>query len=123
MIFVRGSHYDYPPGAIKDLATPLHFFHENRIFLDNLIIIKIARIEVFTVVLAKILVVMDMTSYRLVNHFLCFGGAFCHHLQVISSTRRSCISPEDESNNLCHKVSDYQLMQHHTRLNFNHEQL
>ena len=114
MIFVRDSHYDYPPGPTKDQAIPLHFFHENRIFLDNLIIIKIARFEVFTVVLAKILVVTDMTSYRLVNRFLCFRGAFYHHLQGVRNTRRSCISPEYEGNNLRHKVSDYQLMQHLT---------
>jgi hypothetical protein len=72
-----------------------------------------ARFEVFTAVLSKILVVVDMTSYQLVNYFLCFGGDFCRHLQGVSSTKRNCLSPKNEGNNLCHKVNDYQLMQLH----------
>jgi hypothetical protein len=77
------------------------------------------------VLLAKSLVLWDMTSYQLVNRYLCFGGAFCLHLQSVSSTRRSCVNPEDEDNNLSQKVSDYQLMQYNITedLNLNHEQL
>lgn len=75
--------------------------------------------------LAKILVLWDVASYRLVNRYLCFGGTFCLHLQGVSSTRRSCITPKDEDSNLLQKVSDYQLMQLHLTedVNLNHVQL